>query len=72
MNRREASFYASMVGGVLAAVPSHPFDIIKTCQQGDMDQRLYSSAWRTARVLYEEEGMRRWLFKLPLCNCLLA
>lgn len=28
-----ATFYASMLGGVVAAVPSHPFDVIKTCMQ---------------------------------------
>lgn len=28
-----ASLYASLLGGVAAAVPSHPFDVIKTCMQ---------------------------------------
>lgn len=28
-----AGFYASLLGGVVAAVPSHPFDVIKTCMQ---------------------------------------
>ena len=28
-----AGFYASLLGGVAAAVPSHPFDVIKTCMQ---------------------------------------
>ncbi len=29
-----AGFYASLVGGVIAAIPTHPFDIVKTCMQG--------------------------------------
>ena len=28
-----AGLYASLLGGVAAAVPSHPFDVIKTCMQ---------------------------------------
>jgi solute carrier family 25 carnitine/acylcarnitine transporter 20/29 len=28
-----AGLYASLLGGVCAAVPSHPFDVIKTCMQ---------------------------------------
>jgi hypothetical protein len=28
-----ATLYASLLGGVVAAVPSHPFDVIKTCMQ---------------------------------------
>jgi hypothetical protein len=28
-----ATLYASLLGGVAAAVPSHPFDVIKTCMQ---------------------------------------
>ena len=29
----QAGFYASIIGGIIAAVPSHPFDIVKTCIQ---------------------------------------
>lgn len=31
--RALAGLYASLLGGVAAAVPSHPFDVIKTCMQ---------------------------------------
>jgi hypothetical protein len=34
MNSVSASFYASIFGGMVAALPSHPFDIAKTCMQG--------------------------------------
>jgi len=33
-----AGFYASLLGGVAAAVPSHPFDVIKTCMQVHLEQ----------------------------------
>jgi len=59
MSQRAASFYASVAGGILSAVPSHPFDIVKTCQQGDLDQRVYTSAWSTAKTLYKEEVLSR-------------
>ena len=29
----QAGLYSSLIGGVMAAVPSHPFDVIKTCMQ---------------------------------------
>lgn len=35
-----AGFYASLLGGVVAAVPSHPFDVIKTCMQVRVAARL--------------------------------
>eukprot|EP01035_Chromulina_nebulosa_P022528 gene22528-29172_t len=38
-----SSFYASIIGGIFGALPSHPFDIIKTCMQGDLHQGLYKN-----------------------------
>lgn len=60
LSRHVAGFYASMAGGLLAALPSHPFDIIKTCMQGDMAQEQYRSTLHTARRLYFEGGWRRF------------
>ena len=60
LSRPVAGFYASAAGGVMAALPSHPFDIIKTCQQGDLTQQQYRSALHTARRLYLEGGWRRF------------
>jgi len=59
MSLSAASFYASMIGGVVAAVPSHPFDCIKTCMQGDAQRVKYDTFVRTARTLYQEAGVRR-------------
>ena len=41
LSENQAGFYASLIGGCVAALPSHPLDIIKTCMQGDMDQSKY-------------------------------
>eukprot|EP01031_Cornospumella_fuschlensis_P028721 gene28721-34672_t len=61
MSLASASFAASMVGGVLAAVPSHPFDVIKTCMQGDLEQTTYRGFAHTLRALLREEGVSRLL-----------
>jgi hypothetical protein len=55
-----ASFNASLIGGILAAVPSHPFDIVKTCMQGDLDQKLYTSARSTVATMYHQGGIIRF------------
>ena len=64
-----AGFYASMVGGVVASLPSHPFDLVKTVMQGDRlmahaDGRVRESASRgihaVITALYREGGVRRF------------
>lgn len=55
----KASFYASMIGGVIAAVPSHPFDVVKTCMQGDLERVNYRGALHTLQQLMKEDGLRR-------------
>ena len=55
-----ASFNASLIGGILAAVPSHPFDIVKTCMQGDLDQKVYTSARSTVATMYRQGGFIRF------------
>ncbi|CAM9292008.1 unnamed protein product [Ectocarpus fasciculatus] len=54
-----AGMCASMLGGLVAAVPSHPFDIIKTCMQGDMNKETYKGIISTAKKLWGEGGVRR-------------
>jgi len=56
---KTASFYASMLGGVAAAVPSHPFDCVKTCMQGDIKGEKYSSFSNTFKILWNEGGVKR-------------
>lgn len=59
LSQSSASFYASMIGGVAAAVPSHPFDVIKTCMQGDLSQASYTSFTGTLKKLLSEGGLPR-------------
>ena len=56
-----ASFYASMIGGIAAAIPSHPFDVAKTCMQGDIEQQQYTTLTRSLTTLAKdsEGGLRR-------------
>ena len=54
-----ANFYASMIGGVIAAVPSHPFDMVKTCMQGDMERKVYGSATQSLAVIWKQGGIKR-------------
>ena len=58
-SQQKASFYASMLGGVAAAVPSHPFDVVKTCMQGDIQQTAFKSFRNTAVTLWKEGGAKR-------------
>lgn len=55
----KASFYASMLGGVAAAVPSHPFDVVKTCMQGDIKRETYTNFVGSVKKIWSEGGVRR-------------
>jgi hypothetical protein len=59
MTMTGASFNASIVGGVFAAMPSHPFDVVKTCMQGDMAQKEYTGTMQAARKVWAQGGIRR-------------
>jgi solute carrier family 25 carnitine/acylcarnitine transporter 20/29 len=50
----ESGFWASMLGGVAAAVPSHPLDLVKTCMQGDMKQETYKGMSKSFQVLWKQ------------------
>jgi solute carrier family 25 (mitochondrial carnitine/acylcarnitine transporter), member 20/29 len=59
MQALEAGLCASLFGGIVAAVPSHPLDVIKTCMQGDLAKVKYTSMTSTAKALMREGGLRR-------------
>lgn len=57
-----AGFHASLIGGVLAALPSHPFDIVKTCMQAkdlNAPKEEILNVRETIGRLYSDGGMRR-------------
>jgi solute carrier family 25 carnitine/acylcarnitine transporter 20/29 len=59
LNQTQASLYASFAGGIFAAVPSHPLDVVKTCLQGDLERKTFVSPMTTARFLWRQGGIRR-------------
>lgn len=53
-------FIGSVSAGVIAATLSHPMDTIKTCMQGDVEQKRFTSLSGTAATLYRENGLSRF------------
>lgn len=55
---------ARMVGAILAglfgAYLSHPFDTIKTCMQGDVEQKRFRGMSDTAATLWREGGVQKF------------
>eukprot|EP00981_Chlorochromonas_danica_P001965 scaffold405_cov179-Ochromonas_danica.AAC.9 len=60
LSQSTASFYASMIGGIIGAVPSHPLDLIKTCMQGDLAGSTYKGMISTAKLLWKQGGLVRF------------
>jgi len=56
-----ASMLASMLGGTFGALLSHPFDVAKTCMQGDLERVRYGGSFETCRALVREGGLARLL-----------
>lgn len=50
----------AICAGVMSASISHPMDTIKSCLQGDMEQKTYTSTAQTARALMAEGGASRF------------
>ena len=59
LNNDLAGLYASIIGGVMAALPSHPLDLVKTCMQGDLCQAKYSTFGATLKAIWAEGGFVR-------------
>jgi len=57
-NEVSALFYGSLVGGVFAAIMTHPADTAKTCIQADIDASLYRNARVAAREYYTTYGFQ--------------
>lgn len=51
-SERASGFYASIIGGVACATLSHPFDMVKTVLQGDLERKTYGSVLDTYKALY--------------------
>jgi solute carrier family 25 (mitochondrial carnitine/acylcarnitine transporter), member 20/29 len=55
-----AKVAGALTGGVLAGTLSHPMDTIKSCQQGDLEQKTFTSVAQTARTLFADGGVKRF------------
>ena len=55
-----ASLASSILGGVLGAMLSHPFDVLNTCIKGDLEKKLYGGGIIDAsKRLFKEGGVKR-------------
>jgi len=59
VNSITAGVAGAMCGGVMAATLSHPLDTVKTCMQGDIEQKTYTTFSRSLRAIYAERGLSR-------------
>lgn len=62
VSQSTAGLMASIVGGLFSAVPSHPFDVVKTCMQQDLKQEKYTTFTRSVKLLYKEVQTRLFHF----------
>ena len=53
------SLWASAIGGIVGGVLSHPFDVVKTCMQGDLERRSFGTVPQALRKLLAEGGPSR-------------
>jgi len=52
-------FSAAMIGALPAATLSHPLDTIKTCIQGDLEKKTYTTVTQTGKTIWEQGGITR-------------
>lgn len=53
----------SLMAALFSASLTHPMDTIKTCMQGDVEQKKYTNIRHTASLLAKEHGIAKGLFK---------
>jgi solute carrier family 25 (mitochondrial carnitine/acylcarnitine transporter), member 20/29 len=63
MESNTALVAGALAGSFFAATVSHPMDTIKTCMQGDLEQKKYQSVTKTGQSLAQEYGVAKGLFK---------
>merc|ERR1719198_777248 len=57
VNEEVARVGASMVGGLISCLASHPFDTVKTCIQGDIEKKKYTNTLGTFRTIFADGGI---------------
>ena len=56
----QAKMGGAICAGVMSASLSHPMDTVKSCLQGDIEQKTYTSNAGTFRTLWAEGGASRF------------
>lgn len=57
-NDMTAQTLGAFFSAVINATISHPFDVVKTAMQGDMDKKKYTTFTRTWSIIFAETGWR--------------
>ena len=60
LNKKISYIGATVTSGICASTLSHPFDTIKTCMQGDIENKKYSTVTNTGKKLYQSGGFKRF------------
>jgi solute carrier family 25 carnitine/acylcarnitine transporter 20/29 len=63
LNPSVATGVGALCGAFFCATITHPMDTIKTCMQGDIEQKKYTNIRATGTLLTQEYGVRQGLFK---------
>mmetsp|Transcript_44310 Transcript_44310/g.108294 ORF Transcript_44310/g.108294 Transcript_44310/m.108294 type:complete len:277 (+) Transcript_44310:47-877(+) len=53
----------ALIGSILSATLTHPMDTIKTCMQGDLEGKKYTTVKGTGAELIKDNGVAKGLFK---------
>ena len=68
-------FLSGFLAGTAQTFIGHPFDTIKTCMQGDIEKKKYTTTINTAKTLIQENTVGKVLsvraesgFYLPLIS----
>mmetsp|Transcript_47330 Transcript_47330/g.76266 ORF Transcript_47330/g.76266 Transcript_47330/m.76266 type:complete len:267 (+) Transcript_47330:55-855(+) len=64
-NETQIRSVAALLGAFISCIASHPFDTVKTCMQGDIEQKRYKTMTHTFRELFSESGVTRFYRGLP-------
>jgi len=59
VNPYAAGVSGAILSGLVAATISHPLDTVKTCMQGDIEQKTYTNFTRSLKTIYAERGISR-------------